>query len=64
MTQVILYTCEDRDPVATDKESLSIQTRGKIDVFGYASADQFRGITKLIAYGKGGKCEIHNEAIR
>ena len=36
----------------TDKEFLSVQTKGKSDVFGNAPADQFRGVTKLIAYGK------------
>ncbi len=37
---------------ATDKEFLSVQTKGKSGVSGSAPADQFRGVTKLIAYGK------------
>ena len=36
----------------TDKEFLSVQTKGKSGVSGSAPADQFRGVTKLIAYGK------------
>ncbi len=37
---------------ATDKESLSAQTKGKVGSSGYAPADHFRGVTKLIACGK------------
>lgn len=35
-----------------DKESLSVQAKGKIDVSCYASVDHFRGITKMIVCGK------------
>lgn len=37
---------------ATDKESLSVQTKGKIGDSDHAPADHFRGVTKLIACGK------------
>ena len=37
---------------ATDKESLSVQTKGRIGVSGCVPADHFRGVTKMIAYGK------------
>lgn len=36
----------------TDKESLSVQTTGKIGVSGYAPADHFPGVTKMIGCGK------------
>ena len=49
---------------ATDKESLSVQTKGKRSDFGCAPADHFRGVTKLIAYGKGGSCDLNAEAVQ
>lgn len=38
--------------VATDKESLSVQTKGRIGDSGHAPVDHVRGVTKLIACGK------------
>lgn len=43
--------------VATDKQSLSVQTKDQIGVFGDAPADHFRGITKMIACGKRWVCD-------
>ena len=44
MTQLILYASEDSQSQvqrkATDKESLTVQTKG-----GTAASDQFRGVT-------------------
>lgn len=37
---------------ATDKKSLSVQTKGKCCVSGDALDDHFRGATKMIVYGK------------
>jgi hypothetical protein len=46
----------------TDKESLSVQTKGKIGASGCAPADHFRGVTKLIAHGMGGCCGLNEES--
>ncbi|BBO21880.1 MAG: hypothetical protein HKUEN07_20640 [Rhodocyclaceae bacterium] len=36
---------------ATDKESLTVQTKGKREVSSYAPADHLRGATKMIESG-------------
>ena len=45
MTQLILYTSEDWGAVV--KESFTTQT-----VCGLAASDHFRGVTKMVVYGK------------
>jgi hypothetical protein len=55
MTQLILYTSEDGGSVV--KESFTTQTEGV-----YTATDHFRGVTKMIAHGKGNVRGASDEA--
>ena len=51
MTPLILYTSEQVQGEATDKESLTVQTRNARKTSGPASADHFRGAREMVGLG-------------
>ncbi len=55
MTQLILYTREDRGSVV--KESLTTETED-----GHAATDHFRDVTKMIVYSNGERREVNDKA--
>ncbi len=53
MTQLILYTREDRDSVV--KESFTTETED-----GHTASDHFHGITKMVGLGSGWPREVEH----